>query len=149
MEEVKIIEVVKQEINSSQIIPPNEFKESFVDITTMSETVKSQPSPVDIVLSPTNIEVTNNENFLLPKDYFIWSIVNLLFGNIIFGITGLIFSLQTRNYIRSNNYEEARINSKRSFWFNLIGSILTVIIWILAIIFIYSLLHLVSTLRNL
>lgn len=128
--------------------PPIEFKESFLDIST-GQLVKSQPSPVAIALTPSTIGVYNNEDLLLPKDYFVWSIINLLCCNIVFGMTALVFSIQTRNYIKSNNFEEAKINSKRSFLFNFIGSILTVIIWILVIIFIYNILSLVSKLRNL
>ena len=83
-----------------------------------------------------------------PNSYIVWSILNMVFGALIFGVVGLIFSIKTKNRISEGKVEEARGSyegarekldlaktaSKRALIFNVIGTFLILVGWILVIV---------------
>ena len=71
-----------------------------------------------------------------PRDYLIWSILNILFGNLIFGLVALYFSVKTRNKVRDQMLDAAQKNSRRALIFNIIASISMIIVWIIVIVLI-------------
>ena len=83
-------------------------------------------------------EISNNFTDM-PKSYLSWSVINMLCGNLFFGIIGFLFSLKVRDTISERKFyeskerllDEAKKASKRAFVFNLVGTTLTLIVWIL------------------
>jgi hypothetical protein len=71
-----------------------------------------------------------------PRDYLIWSILNILFGNLIFGLIALFYSIKTRDNIRDQLIQGAQRTSKKALVFNIVGTLSMVIIWIIIIILI-------------
>lgn len=59
-----------------------------------------------------------------PRDYLIWSILNVLFGNLIFGIFAIVFSIEARcrNRDGGDKLDEAKTYSKRALIFNIIST---------------------------
>lgn len=57
-------------------------------------------------------------------DYFIWSIVNLLFGVIILGICAVCLSMQVRRYKNLKKITEAKNISGNVLGFNIITTVL-------------------------
>ena len=45
-----------------------------------------------------------------PNSYIVWSILNMVFGALIFGVVGLIFSIKTKNRI-----SEGKENIEKNF----------------------------------
>ena len=71
-----------------------------------------------------------------PRDYLILSILNILFGNLIFGLIALYFSIKTRNNVRGQMLEAAQRTSRKALIFNIIASISMIIVWIIVIVLI-------------
>ncbi|XP_040183050.1 interferon-induced transmembrane protein 10-like [Rana temporaria] len=58
------------------------------------------------------------------RDYLPWSIVNLIFCCLIFGIVALVFSLQTRSAKKYQDWESAQRKSRAALGFNLAAMLL-------------------------
>lgn len=64
------------------------------------------------------------------RSYLCWSITNLLFGWIVCGVVAVIFSVRVIRYRDRQNYYRAHRYRKLALITNIIGSILTTIVWI-------------------
>jgi hypothetical protein len=69
-----------------------------------------------------------------PHDYLVWSVANLVFCNLLFGIAALVFSLKTRSSVRNNYLAKAYASSRTAFALNLIATIFGLITWLIAFI---------------
>jgi hypothetical protein len=72
---------------------------------------------------------------LKPKDHLVFSIISLIFLNLIAGIIALVFSVKTRRAWRRQRYQDAREYSKMSFIFNIIAVVLGLMFYIFLIIY--------------
>jgi hypothetical protein len=81
-----------------------------------------------------NLPYVEQSSLRKPRDYLIWSILNLLFGNLIFGLIALFYSIKTRNKVRDQMLGEAQITSKRALIFNIIATITMIFAYILIIV---------------
>lgn len=75
----------------------------------------------------------------LERSHLVWSILNMLFCNMIFGIVALVFSINTDTYNKTGNVLEAKLNSQKARTFNIVSTALgvfTIVVTIIYIIFI-------------
>ncbi len=57
---------------------------------------------------------------IIPDHYLAWSIINIIFFNIILGSIAVAFSVSTRRRIRRNLLPEAHMSSRNAFILNLV-----------------------------
>ena len=57
---------------------------------------------------------------IIPDHYLVWSIINIIFFNIILGSIVVAFSVSTRRRIKRNLLPEAHMSSKNGFILNLV-----------------------------
>lgn len=67
------------------------------------------------------------------KDYLVWSILNLIFCCLIFGIVALIFSLQTQSSKKHQDWESAKKYSCVALGFNVAAMLLGIVVVIVII----------------
>ena len=72
-----------------------------------------------------------------PQTYLAWSILNMIFCCLIFGIVGLVFSVQTQSAINSGRMAEAHELSQKARTWNLVatisGAVIAVVVFIVVI----------------
>ncbi|KAM5132233.1 interferon-induced transmembrane protein 1-like [Mantella aurantiaca] len=89
-----------------------------------------QPQPGFIATVQPNVVVVPQPAY---KDYMAWSVVNLIFFNLIFGIVAVVFSAKTRDSVRHRDFTSAASNSHIAFSLNitaLVLGLITHICWI-------------------
>ncbi|XP_077312537.1 uncharacterized protein LOC143933498 [Lithobates pipiens] len=88
-----------------------------------------QPQPGAIVT--TQLNSTQPNVMVLPqpayKDYLAWSVVNLIFFNLILGIVALVFSHKTRDAVRRGDSFAAGSYSRTAFSLNVSALVLGII----------------------
>uniref|UniRef100_A0A8C4Q221 Uncharacterized protein n=1 Tax=Eptatretus burgeri TaxID=7764 RepID=A0A8C4Q221_EPTBU len=67
------------------------------------------------------------------KDYVVWSLLDLIFCNIICGALALVFS---GLIISDRDCEESQNYSRAAFWTNVIGTVFGVFMWVIIVILI-------------
>ena len=105
-------------------------------------------------MSSATVEIENGETKTIPitvdipNSYLPWSIINMVCGNLLFGLLGLIFSLKVRDKISEAQFDESKERfeeakwryaeahkaSRTAFILNLIGTILIALVWLLVIL---------------
>ncbi len=60
-----------------------------------------------------------NDNYkMMPNDYTVWSLINIIFFGTILGFIAFYYSVQTRDYYFTGNYRLAKKASRNAFFFN-------------------------------
>ncbi|XP_077312538.1 uncharacterized protein LOC143933499 [Lithobates pipiens] len=111
-----------QQVNAPYPVPIS----SFVQTTNYS----SQPQPGVIITTQSNLMVLPQPAY---KDYLAWSVLNLIFCNLIFGIVAVVFSSKTRDAVRRGDSFAAGSYSRTTFSFNVAALVLGIaghICWI-------------------
>ncbi|XP_040182739.1 interferon-induced transmembrane protein 1-like [Rana temporaria] len=83
-----------------------------------------QPQPGAIVTTQPNVMVFPQPAY---KDYLAWSVVNLIFFNLIFGIVALVYSHKTRDAVRRGDSFAAGSYSRTAFSLNVTALVLGII----------------------
>ncbi|XP_073457724.1 interferon-induced transmembrane protein 1-like [Aquarana catesbeiana] len=83
-----------------------------------------QPQPGAIVTTQPNVMVFPQ---LAYRDYLGWSVVNLIFFNLILGIVALVFSHKTRDAVRRGDSFAAGSYSRTAFSLNVAALVLGII----------------------
>ena len=80
----------------------------------------------------------------MPKDYVVWSVVNIIFFNTFFGLIAFYYSIKTRDLFFTGNLERAQNASKYAKIFN-IASVMVGVLIVLALIayYIYALVSII------
>ena len=71
---------------------------------------------------------------IIPDHYLVWSIINIIFFNIILGSIAVAFSVSTRRRIRRNLLPEAHISSRNAFILNLVTTCFGLFFWVIGTI---------------
>ena len=103
----------------------------------MTEPVNQQfEKPENFQLPPIEPPIEPNDNTQVekPKDYLVWSIVNIFFFSFFGGLWCLYLSSQTRKHLKSGNIDEAKRYSRITFKTNIDVTIIGSIFKIVAIV---------------
>ena len=73
-----------------------------------------------------------------PSDYLLWSILNI-FICVLFAMPALFFSIQTREMKKIGEIKKAKQNSRRSLVFNIVASVVGILVIMLIIILRFAL----------
>lgn len=78
----------------------------------------NQPVPIQALQQP------QGQPQKLPDPYLAWSILNILFCGLLFGIIALVYSIKSEFGLRDRDYDKAATNSRMAKRFNIIGTVL-------------------------
>ena len=92
------------------------------------------PAPVP---APAPAPIVPSADVSKIKDWLAWSIINIFFGGIIIGLIPLIFSLVCRSRKKKNNFSGAKTMSTLAFVFNILVTIISVIVTIGLFIYLF------------
>ena len=81
-----------------------------------------------------NMSITSSKKI---NDWYYWSLINIFFAFLIFGIIPLIYSSKSRVYLQSGKYKQAERYSKIALYSNIFGSVSAFLVYVACILIAY------------